>query len=104
MTYGAIDRSAEGGTSQCGSRVARAWAERGGGCLVVVAPVRNFAPSGLPVHRGVPIDRPPGPGCRASDGGDVQASAELGGCRPRASGGGRNDDQRDGEPGTAGVP
>src|SRR5215813_10689120 len=51
MTDVAIDRCAEGGTSQCGPQVARARAERGGGCLVVVAPVRNVAPSGLPIHR-----------------------------------------------------
>src|SRR4029077_10419907 len=45
MANGAIDRCTEGGTSQCGPQVARAGAERGGGCLVVVAPVRNVAPS-----------------------------------------------------------
>src|SRR5205085_5122582 len=55
MTDGAIDRCAEGGTSQCGPQVARARAERGGSWLVVVAPVHNVAPSGLSIHRGGPV-------------------------------------------------
>src|SRR6201993_252281 len=62
MTDVAIDRCAEGGTSQCGPQVARAGAERGGSCLVVVAPVHNVAPSGLSIHRGGPVDRPTGAG------------------------------------------
>src|SRR5215468_1424891 len=103
MTDGAIDRCAKGGTSQCGPQVARAWAERGGGCLVVVAPVRNVAPSGLSIHRGGPVDRPTGAGCRAGDGSDIQASAQPGGRRPGTGGGRKNDDQRHGEPGAAGV-
>src|SRR5215472_6920393 len=103
MTDGAVDRCAEGGTSQCGSQVARAWAEREGGCLVVVAPVRNVAPSGLPIHRGGPVDRPTGAGCRGGDGGDVQAAAQPGGRGPGTGGGRRNDDQRHGEPSAAGV-
>src|SRR5215469_11566812 len=103
MADGAIDRCAEGETSQCGPQVARAWAERGGGCLVVVAPVRNVAPSGLSIHRGGPVDRPTGAGCRAGDGSDIQASAQPGGRRPGTGGGRKNDDQRHGEPGAAGV-
>src|SRR5215471_10914525 len=93
MSYAAIDRSAEGGASQCGPWVARGWAERDGGCLVVVAPVRNVAPSGLSVHRGGPDDRPAGGGCRAGGGGDVQASSEPGRRHPGSSGGRRDDDQ-----------
>src|SRR5271157_3116678 len=58
MTDVAIDRGAEGGTAQCGPCVARGWAERGGGCLVVVAPVRDVASSGLSIGRGGPDDRP----------------------------------------------
>src|ERR1700757_1246376 len=76
MTDVAIDRCAEGGTSQCGPQVARARAERGGGCLVVVAPVRNVAPSGLPIHRRGPVDRPTSAGCRDGDSSDVQAAAQ----------------------------
>src|SRR2546423_6182025 len=102
MTDGAVGRCAKGGTSQCRPQVARVWAERGGGCLVNVASVRNVAPSGLPIHRGGPVDRPTGAGCRGGDGGDVQASARPGGRGPGAGGGRRNDDQRHGEPGVAG--
>src|ERR1700749_1769530 len=102
MTDGAIDRCAEGGTSQCRPQVARAWAERGGGCLVNVAPVRNFAPSGLPIPRGGPVDRQTGAGCRGG-GGDFQVPAQPGGRGPGAGGGRRNDDQRHGEPSAAGV-
>src|SRR5438552_3882077 len=64
--------------SQCGSQVARARAERGGSCLVGVAPVRNVAPSGLPIHRRGPVHRPTGAGCRGGDGSDVQAAAQPG--------------------------
>src|SRR5205085_6666347 len=103
MTDGAIDRCAEGGTSQCGPQVARARAERGGSCLVVVAPVHNVAPSGLSIHRGGPVDRPTGAGCRDGDGSDVQAAAQPGGCGPGAGGGRRSDDQRHGEPSATGV-
>src|ERR1700731_2913008 len=103
MTDVAIDRCAEGGTSQCGPQVARARAERGGSCLVVVAPVRNVAPSGLPIHRRGPVDRPTGAGCRGGDGSDVQAAARPGGRGPGAGGGRRNDDQRHGQPSAAGV-
>jgi hypothetical protein len=78
--------------------------EHGGGCLVVVAPVRNFTPPGLPLHRGGPVDRPASAGCRTSDRGDIQASAEFSRRHPCAGGNARNDDQRDGEPGAAGVP
>src|ERR1700746_1614661 len=77
MTDVAIDRCAEGGTSQCGLQVARARAERGGGCLVVVAPVRNVAPSGLPIHRRGPVDRPTSAGGRDGDSSDVQAARSL---------------------------
>src|SRR5271166_7092220 len=87
MTHVAIDRSAEGGTAQCGPWVARGWAERGGGCLVVVAPVRNVASSGLSIHRGGPDDRPPSRGCRTDGGGDVQASTEPGRRHSGAGGG-----------------
>src|SRR5262249_23596430 len=86
MADGAIDRCAEGGTSQCGSQVARAGAERGGGCLVVVAAVRNVAPSGIPIRRGGPVDGPTGAGCRGGDGGDVQAAPQPGGRGPGAGG------------------
>src|SRR6478672_9299682 len=103
MTDVAIDRCAEGGTSQCGPQVARARAERGGSCLVVVAPVHNVTPSGLSIHRGGPVDRPTGAGCRDGDGSDVQAAAQPGGCGPGAGGGRRNDDQRHGEPSAADV-
>src|SRR5204863_7971120 len=96
MTDGAVDRCAEGGTSQCRPHVARAWAAPGGGCLVNGAAVRNVAPSVLPIHRGGPVDRPTGAGCRGGDGGDVQASAQPGGRGPGAGGGRRNDDQRHG--------
>src|SRR5271166_1863712 len=101
MTDVAIDRGAEGGTAQCGPCVARGWAERGGGCLVVVAPVRDVASSSLSIRRGGPDDRPPGRGCRTDGGGDVQASAEPGRRRSGAGGGRRDDDQRHGEPGIA---
>src|SRR6516164_665990 len=90
MTDVAIDRCAEGGTSQCGPQVARARAERGGGCLVVVAPVRNVAPAGLSIHRRGPVDRPTGAGCRDGDGSDVQAAAQPSGRSPSAGGGRRN--------------
>src|SRR5215471_5363140 len=103
MTDVAIDRCAEGGTSQCGPQVARARAERGGGCLVVVAPVRNVAPSGLPIHRRGPLDRPTGAGCRDGDSSDVQAAAQPSGRGPSAGGGRRNNDQRHGGPSAAGV-
>src|SRR5215469_9074342 len=103
MADGAIDRCAEGGTSQCGSQVARAGAERGGGWLVVVAPVRNVAPSGIPIRRGGPVDGPTSAGCRGGDGGDVQAAAQPGGRGPGAGGGRRNNDQRHGAPCAAGV-
>src|SRR5260370_28028244 len=103
MTDGAIGGCAEGETSQCGPQVARAGAERGGGCLVVVAPVHNVAPSGLSIHRGSPVDRPTGAGCRNGDGSDVQATAQPGGRGPSAGGGRRNDDQPDCEPVAAGV-
>src|SRR5215469_10687635 len=71
--------------------------------LVVVAPVRNVAPSGIPIHRGGPVDGPTGAGCRGGDGGDVQAAAQPGGRSPGTGGGRRNDDQRHGEPCAAGV-
>src|SRR5258705_2297162 len=103
MTDGAIDRCAEGETSQCGPQVARAGAERGGGCLVVVAPVHNVAPSGLSIHRGSPVDRPTDAGCRAGDGSDVQAAAQPGARGPSASGCPRNDEQRLGVPGAPAV-
>src|SRR6201985_1428411 len=103
MTDVAIDRCAEGGSSQCGPQVARARAERGGSCLVVVAPVRNVAPSGLPIHRTGPVDGSTGAGCGDGDGSDVQAAAQPGGCGPGAGGGRRNDDQRHGQPSAAGV-
>ena len=64
MPHVAIDRSAEGGTAQCGPWVARGWSERGGGCRVVVAPVAMSRRQAI-VHRGGPDDRPPGRGCRA---------------------------------------
>src|SRR5262249_45626800 len=103
MADGAVDRCAEGGTSKCGTQVARAGAERGGRCLVVVAPVRNVAPSGLSIHRRGPVDRPTGACCRAGDGSDVQAAAQPGGRGPGAGGGQRNNDQRHGKPRAAGV-
>src|SRR5246500_2466610 len=86
MTDVAIDRCAEGRTFQCGPQVARARAERGGGCLVVVAPVCNVAPSGLSIHRRGPVDRPTGAGYRDGDGSDVQAAAQPSGRGPSAGG------------------
>src|SRR6266550_3725182 len=49
------------------------------------------------------LNRPTGAGCRNGDGSDVQAAAQPGGRGPSAGGGRRNDDQRHGEPGAAGV-
>src|SRR6201998_443315 len=103
MTDVAIDRCAEGRTFQCGPQVARARAERGGGCLVVSRPVRNVAPSCLSIHRRGPVDRPTGAGCRDRDSSDVQAAAQPSGRGPSAGGGRRNNDQRHGGPSAAGV-
>ena len=103
MTYATIDSRGEGGTSECGLGVARAGTKCGGGGFVIVARVRDVAPTGVSIRRGGPSDGPAGSDCRAGDGGNVQATAQSGRCRSGACDGGRNDDQRYGEPGAAGV-
>lgn len=96
MTYGAIDRFADGRTSQRCPWVARARAQRPGGVCVYVASIRPLAPSSVPLPAGSAVAARAGGAAGARGPGDLQAAAASGESPSPAGRRRWHDPQRDG--------
>ena len=96
MTYGAIDRFADGRTSQRCPWVARARAQRPGGVCVFVTSIRPLAPSSVPLPAGSAVATRAGGAAGARGPGDLQAAAESGESPSPAGRRRWHDPQRDG--------